>query len=360
MIQALTEASEEEEQGTEWVRPVFWTDAMEAARVADERRKQEALRAAAVEGVEKAKRRVRADKKNLEFQLMPAEQQLRIRRREEARKAYFANKEERKRLIRKATFHDWDVPEQRIWLFRALMDGFDAAWQLKKSKLKDRTNSVKLDVFQEQQVTEAMGMLDKDSMSKIMNRFGLDNHTAKAEAAGTKPSFFEMEQDMIACFRAVSKGLARTMTTEFDCRLLDDVITNAQEEAAAKMAKSSLSNMLSPAVFQIRKIATEAEIMVRKGVNCFHEMLAAVKEFAYDVLITSKKWRLLMARFVAAAVLRKFDAERWVREKGRDEATNRIISAFRQLRVKRILKKLWERTQHDVLRDMRLVSQILY
>lgn len=276
-VQALREDEKRETEDRSWVRPERWTKADERLRVLLIEQRVRRLEAAAAQGPRVARVRLAEDRRKLAIALMPPEKQEAVRRREEREELSRRNIQRRRRHMRMARFAHNSAAEMRAWLRDAILGSVRKAWALKRPLLKDR--SKRLGVDDATRVRETLSPLHPAVMNKLLLRLGVTCNAFKAEARGSGVALtaHEIDTDMDTfaqtIAREVATGLCDRLTGLELARLLDYAV----EEAAIRMERSSLASMLAPALFQRKKISTQAEALA-KAFEALRETLEDVAD----------------------------------------------------------------------------------
>ena len=262
-VQALREDEKRETEDRLWVRSERWTKADERLRLLLVEQRLRRLEAAAEQGPRVARVRLAEDRRKLAFALLPPEEQEAVRRREARTEQSLRNIQRRRMHMRMARFAHNSPSEMRTWLRDAIVGSVRKAWALKRPLLQDRNK--RLGVDDATRVRETLSPLHPTVMNKLLLRLGITCNAFKAEARGSGVALTarEVDTDMETFSQTVASqvaaGLCDRLTGPELARLLDYAV----EEAAIRMERSSLASMLKPALFQRKKLSTQAEALAK-------------------------------------------------------------------------------------------------
>ena len=253
----------DEAAGRQFVKPTYWTRADERYRVFLLEQRVKRLADLARAGPKMARSRIREEEKKLEFALLTPEQQTRLRKKEALHAKAVVNSKRRRGFIHMASFRHFSAQETRVWLRDAIATCLTKAWELKRPTMRDR--SKRLDINGKHLVEERLGPLTQYVMFKMFTVLGINCNALKAQGRGSTVQLTanEVNSDMKVFIRVMSHELSARIAQRCTATELESELETAQSDAAAKMEKSSLSSMLSPALFAIKKTSVEADFLVR-------------------------------------------------------------------------------------------------
>lgn len=359
VLTALTKALKAEDRSKLWRKQKKLTAADETLARSALTLNERVMALKAEQGVSSAQKRNSAHKNKSIFDMLSPKEQDKIVRRREARSQALRNQADRLRYMHYANFHHWTPRELRRWIYESIATRLREAWRVRRPTVINRL--LHLNLKDAEVVNLTLGPIEANNYSllrRLLSHHGYPCHIQHAELGGKKLSNFELDADIDTCTRCIARDITHIVTNSLDSMGLSLCFDEAQEMTRLVIEKNNYSSLLSPSELHAKRQSLDIDFLLRS----FHELPALVNDWTEDTGYMRKDpsleidpneaifhndlrqaWLTSFLRMVCHCLIRRFEDEKWIRDKGLAVAAEKLAAEYRKSKVMKIMNKVWRK-----------------